>query len=379
MNQSKGPSWDRLEKEHPRELVKELRERFERGEPFELDAEQFTAATDFAAEAGRNLLEVITKEGFLLKRVHYVCPCEREEPVTAEQARLDICAVCGEAFKDRGNGEVVRSETYSRQGVATRDVRWVLALHGMNTRGAWQESFNWMVSRLYGYSVPIAIYKYGIVRQGAILRFRQRALTRQLINKIKTLRGESSDSGFGGVPDVIAHSFGTWLIGHALRDDEDIHVGRIILLGCILRPDFDWSELLKRGQVEAVLCHYGTRDFWARISHYVIPDSGPSGRRGFNDRDSVTHVTAKNLSHSGFFDERQMTDFQTKVWQPFLTRPLALIGTLNEGGISRLWRQAWWPFRATVLRLLILFLLAGVCALLLIALIVGCRELFQFL
>jgi serine/threonine-protein kinase len=58
-------------------------------------------------------------------------------------------------------------------------------------------------------------------------------------------------------PDIIAHSFGTWLVGHALESNPDIQVGRVVLTGSILRPDFNWKEHMPSGQVEAVLNHYG--------------------------------------------------------------------------------------------------------------------------
>jgi len=319
MTQPDAQFWESISREFPPDLVSLLRERFARGETFELIAEEFVSSTDYSEDQGRNLLETFVHHGFLEKGQRYVCACARDERLTAEEAREAVCARCREAFKDKEGGATTVTEMYFSIGTPTRDVRWVLALHGMNTRGPWQEDFNWMLSRAYGYSVPVAIYKYGVVRPGAILRFRQRQLTKSLLQKIKRLSGESFGSGFGGVPDVIAHSFGTWLIGHALESDPRLRVGRMILVGCILRPDFDWRPLFERGQVDRVLCHYSTGDFWGRIAHYIIPDSGPSGRRGFNDRDAVAHYETKNLPHSGYFDQTKMDEFYKSVWQPFLT------------------------------------------------------------
>jgi len=313
--------WESIRPTFPKDLIKILSERFERGETFELTVDEFVSSADHSEEQARNLLEILANHEFLEKGQRYVCACTRDERLTPEEAAEPVCARCGDAFKDKERGATTVTETYFSKGTPTRDVRWVLALHGMNTRGPWQEDFNWMLSRAYGYSVPVAIYKYGVVRPGAILRFRQRQLTKRLLQRIKRLSGESSGSGFGGVPDVIAHSFGTWLIGHALESDRTLRLGRIILIGCILRPDFNWGSLLDQGQVDAVLCHYSTGDFWARIAHYVIPDSGPSGRRGFNDRDVVAHFETKDLPHSGYFDQRKMDEFYKSVWQPFLTAP----------------------------------------------------------
>ena len=375
MNQPDEQFWESLKGTFPEDLLKRLHERFERGETFELTPEEFIAATNQSEEEGRKLLELLADRGFFEKRQRYLCACDREERLTGEEAAQAVCARCGDAFKDKEKGETSVVQTYFTKGVATRDVRWVLALHGMNTRGAWQENFNLMLSRAYGYSVPVAIYKYGMVRPGVILRFRQRALTQQLIERIKRLSGESAGSGFGGVPDVIAHSFGTWLLGHALKSDKRLSVGRIILVGCILRPDFDWRPFLKRRQVEEVLCHYSTGDFWAGIAHYIIPDSGPSGRRGFNDRNAVAHVKAENLPHGGYFDQSNMDKFYRSVWRPFLTAPATRLPGMFKDNGSRPWRPACWPFRATLLRYFTLGLLGGICVLCVVVLFLGCCEL----
>jgi len=374
MNQPPGEFWKGLQGRFPQDLVNGLHERFERGETFELSPEEFVAAINQSEEEGRKLLEFFADRGFLEKRQRYLCACDREEILTAEEAEQAVCARCGDAFKDKEKGGVTVVQTYFRKGIATRDVRWVLALHGMNTRGPWQEDFNWMLSRAYGHSVPVAIYKYGLVRPGAILRFRQGQLTKGLLQKIKQLSGESSGSGFGGVPDVIAHSFGTWLLGHALESDHDLRVGRIILVGCILRPDFNWRLFLERGQVDAVLCHYSTGDFWAGVAEYIIPDSGPSGRRGFNDRHTIAHVQTRNLPHSGYFAERKMPEFYKTVWRPFLTSPQPLSQKLTPTTFQ-IWRPTYWPFRATLPRYAILFLAAAISALVLLAFVLGVSQL----
>jgi hypothetical protein len=74
------------------------------------------------------------------------------------------------------------------------------------------------------------------------------------------------------------------MIGHALastdRELANLAVGRVVLLGSILRPNFPWAEVVARGRAEAVLNHYGTSDPWAGIGGYVIYDAGPSCRRG---------------------------------------------------------------------------------------------------
>lgn len=138
-------------------------------------------------------------------------------------------------------------------------------------------------------------------------------------------------------------------------------------MGCILRPDFDWVTLVQRGQVDAVLNHFGTKDFWARIAHYVIPDAGPAGRRGFDFYDRawpetlrpegqrrLFNVRAEGLRHSDFFQDAErgstLARLFAEVWQPFLTTRNAddLARALPAEWPAERWRQARWPRRALV-------------------------------
>jgi hypothetical protein len=372
------PDWEALNKEYPVELVTALRGHFARG-PFRIRARQLAVEANADEDTARRLLERIAATGHVTTEAQYTCPCERQESLTAEQAGQEVCAHCERAFEVDVQGRPAVVTVFVREAPETRDVRWMLALHGMNTAGAWQEEFNWLLSRIFGRSVPVAIYKYGVVRPGAVLKFRQRTLMRGLNARIRRLSRETTKSGFGGVPDVIAHSFGTWLLGHALKEDRTLRVGRVILTGCILRPDFDWALLFRRKQVQAVLCHSATKDGWARVAHYIIPDSGPSGSRGFNDRELVSHVVFSGGHHSDFFKDKVMPGLFERVWQPFLTRPTGSPVLVAHKRTAPDWKQVWWPFRATLLRICLLAFFVAVVLATLAALSFGVVDLRRLL
>lgn len=331
--------------------------------PLELTSLFLSQQSGVGEEQCLCLLRQLSEREVLKKIDGYSCPvCEQF--LAPEEANASKCLNCQASFLEK---KPAPTQLFTRDVERTRDIIWVLTLHGMNTRGAWQEDLNWLISKAYRRMVPVAIYKYGIVRPGAFLKFRQRALTRELIMKIRRLSGESTTAGFGTIPDVIAHSFGTWLLGHALMADPTLRVGKVILVGCILRPDFDWGFLLRRGQVHTVLCHVATRDIWARVAHYIIPDSGPSGRRGF-DGDGVKHTVLEGGCHSDFFKPNLMPGIFKHVWEPFLTDQDAGFKTSVA---NQRWKQAWWPFRATVLRVILLTIIAGVLGILVIVLALG--------
>ena len=363
--------WEKFKSEHPKELLEELKKLYDRGS-FEVTASEFIQdLTEYSEAEALKLLSAAVDMGYLEKEVKYFCPFkECEHVLTKDQTRGRSCPHCQRFFCD--SDEEIRSDLYFiRHGPSTRIVRWFLALHGMNTRGTWQEEFTWRISTTFKRSIPVAIYKYGIVRPGAIVKWRQKKLMKRMIEKLKYFSSETTGEGFGGKPDIIAHSFGTWLLGHALKKDKSLKVGRVILTGCILRPDFNWAELLKNGQVEAVLNHYGTKDFWANITHYIIPDSGPSGRSGFDD-DSVINKKAIDQKHCDFFKQKNMGENFTKVWWPFLQTDKSLLNkSIQNEKEASIWKETIWLFRATLLRFLIMLVALGGVGFLIISLIEG--------
>jgi hypothetical protein len=280
------------------------------------DAYWDSLARDFEVAQIRMLFE---------ERIGEFTPMMLSMPEATAIALLERVTADGFLRKEERETEDGVEIVYVRKIAASRVVDWLVVLHGMNTTGAWQESFSWLLSTTWGRSVPVAIYKYGIVIAGVVLFWRRNKLREQLREKIAVFGSEARARGYNGNPDVIAHSFGTWLFGHLLQrelkrpPEERLTFGRVILTGCILRPDFDWRALKDAGLVEDVLNHYGTADAvvpWART---FIADSGPSGKRGF-DGDEVINIRAEDFGHSDLFlrDLRRSYD---ETWKPFLILP----------------------------------------------------------
>jgi hypothetical protein len=378
-----GPNWEALENRHPSALVKELHRLFETG-PFELTAQQLAIRARENAKAGALLLDKLADLGFLEVRQYNVCACARAEQLENYEPSTEVCSNCGLAFGSDVQ-RPTKTTSYVHRAPRTRDVRWALALHGMNTRGPWQEEVNWLLSTTYARSVPVAIYKYGWVLSGAVLEFRLRKLTADLAQTIRALSGDAKSEGFGGRPDVIAHSLGTLLLSRALETYTDLKLGRVILTGCIIRPDFDWRVYLTKGhqgdesRVEAVLCHVATKDFWALAAHYVIPGSGPAGRYGFIDRAAVDHRILQGGEHGTFFEGAHLRQCYEQVWQPFLTRPVNATPTSDNGLPSPTWRQAPFLLRSFLMRYALLFTALALVSLLATALVLGLRDLWVYL
>jgi hypothetical protein len=194
------------------------------------------------------------------------------------------------------------------------------------------------------------------------MTWRRHNLQRSLRDKLAALRHEARAQGYDGNPDVVAHSFGTWLFGHLVKDElvrnsnDRLRFGRVILLGCILRPDFDWKSVKEAGLAQDVLNHYGTGDRVVPLAHATISDSGPSGRRGF-DSDEVINIRADGLGHSDLLSIAKrfnsgvtyLSNSYQRYWRPFLTLPKEeLLNIPDRLNPPKPWRQLWWPLRGTM-------------------------------
>lgn len=368
--------WRKLAERFDPACVAFAKDRLDRDGFVLLTADEMGSQGSCSHEKAAALLGDLVELGAITKAEVRRCPnCDQE--LSLEESQGDSCPNCGASFAEHSGGVLV-STTYEREAEIGRPVPWVLALHGMNTKGAWQEEFSWLVATTYGRSVPVFVYKYGIVRPGVFLKWRQRKLRDQLASKLRRLTAGLQDRALGAEPDVLAHSFGSWLIGHALQEYQDLKVGRVLLMGAILRPDFSWSELRARGQVESVLNHYGGRDMWARLACYFIPGSGPSGWRGFDAATGVLNREEPDFRHRTFFREEPMQRSYAALWRPFLQRPQVRLAELTTESKEN-WKEPPLLLRATLPRWLLLAFATAIVGVIAAALILGTTRLLSLL
>ena len=356
---------DDLGKRYPVEWLTKLRKLERRTEATNLDSKavaqwQVSAECDQPLELATAMLkELVDAERCELLEDLWECPFgDAHYPV---KPTGNICSTQRHSFTDNGHSGPIHVIAVRRAGIEYRYVGWLYALHGMASRGAWQEAFSWNVSTTYSRMVPVRIQKYGFITLGILVKFRQRRMIEEVIKTLRIAQQGASKVTLKTKPDVIAHSFGTWLIGHALLERPELEIGRLVLLGSALRPDFDWATLFRRKQVEAVLNHYGKKDSIIPLSHYAVPDAGPSGRRGFDsplewddslpDASTVLiNLPQENFGHSDFFQEEYLEDMFTKYWKPFLTySDLNLFPHRRaKPWPPRRWKPKPWPIRAAL-------------------------------
>jgi len=216
----------------------------------------------------------------------------------------------------------------------------VVLIHGIRTQGEWQQRAAATLEAEPTILVRPTRYEFlDVVR--FLLPFAR--LRRRPVQRItRLLRDELTKR-----PDhlsVIAHSFGTFIVGRILQDEPDIEFHRLILCGSIVPDAFPWENFRHRlsahDSVEwQVVNDCGLSDPWPVFAQSVTWGYGSSGRFGFG------HGRVKDrfhpVGHSGFFSEH----FVRTYWLPYLTT-----GDVVEGQLDRP-TTPWWFSVLTVLRL----------------------------
>jgi serine/threonine-protein kinase len=196
----------------------------------------------------------------------------------------------------------------------------VAALHGIRTQAAWQRAFS-EVATQGGLAAHVDRWNFGYF---SVLRF---LMPWARLAKVRWFRetyqrefregavGATSTGAAPGRPSIVAHSFGTYVLGNALLRYPYLRFDKVLLCGSILPRDFPWAALIERGQVQAVRNEFGRHDVWTRAVAWFVPGTGPSGLRGFTDTHARLEQERFEFEHSEYFERGHMENR----WVPFLT------------------------------------------------------------
>ncbi len=101
-----------------------------------------------------------------------------------------------------------------------------------------------------------------------------------------------------------------------------------------------------------MLNHCSRRDVVVEMAQWVIPDSGPSGRRGFDDASVLNHLEAE-FGHGTHFEPVKMVESlrQDGLWDRFLRLPTSsFVSAIADHRPKQGWRRPWrvltWATRA---------------------------------
>lgn len=329
------------------EILERIKTHVDSGVSGELDIELLVEELDqkFSADEIIAVVEKVAVEFNIVKSTVVVCP-EHDCQHVLDTAAIDNnhCDHCGTDFLETGD-EPLQKSVYKVVGERSRDINWMIVVHGFNTDGKWQEEFSWQIANELKYSAPIFIYKYGIVRLGVLFPFRHRRIAKELGLRIKRAIKFAQENGTQAKPDIIVHSFGSKLFATMLEMSEfdQIEFGRVITTGSIIVPDYDWQTVISNGRIEELLNHRGGKDRAVPLAQFFIPGTGPSGKVGFLDQ-AVSNYLSNSYGHSSFFirDNLSKNISEGGLWDKFLTWPIVSFRTsLPNESIKANWKA--WP------------------------------------
>lgn len=181
----------------------------------------------------------------------------------------------------------------------------IILIHGIRTRARWQNEIRAELERA-GFVVELTNYgRFDLIK--FLLPIWAFRLT--VIDSVREQISVAIRRHPGLRVSFIAHSFGTFVLGHILRASMGLKIERIVLCGSVLPYDFPFGEVVDGA---TIVNDVGGRDFLPALAERVTWGYGSSGTYGFHVP-GVRDRHHNELPHSGFL----ASDFCKEYWVPF--------------------------------------------------------------
>jgi len=192
--------------------------------------------------------------------------------------------------------------------------------HGFNTRGEWKNELTTVMSdneRNTNVHFILSPWDYGTFKVKFFINKSRRKAIEKFVNHYQEILDQFGDCER---KCVVAHSFGTYIVGTAIQENETFICDKIILAGNILDTKYDWEKLKNRNQIDTVLVEQSTNDgavLFAKIFRLLCFQRwiGYAGRSGFSKTYNFMTTIKSKSGHSGMLNKQNMTD----KWFGFLT------------------------------------------------------------
>jgi hypothetical protein len=195
--------------------------------------------------------------------------------------------------------------------------RLVIPIHGIRSDAAWIPKFTFLASTQ---NWGVAPFVYGF-ESGTILGDEKRKA--EIVDEFRLWLDEIRKT-FNGTISVVAHSFGTYIIGRYLETAGSLleQFGGIVLAGSILNTEFKWDEILENEAATMVLNTRSQSDEWVKWLpeggiRFLAKDPlmGKAAVEGFKvNHDRLLERQSNLLTHSSMFE----SDVILRIWLPFL-------------------------------------------------------------
>jgi hypothetical protein len=195
--------------------------------------------------------------------------------------------------------------------------RLVISVPGIRTHSKWQKTLSEVLANN---SIPIANFDFDYF---SLLKFMIPYYRTKKIEefyefyhvKVNEKSNKVDLSDHNKYPSVIAHSFGSYIIGYCLIKYKYVKFDKIILCGCILPDTFDWTTFISDERIHFIRNEYSRRDIWAKVVKWFVSKTGNSGAGGFGITSNyVEQEEFQYYRHSSYFKRDHIMTY----WLPFL-------------------------------------------------------------
>ncbi|GAA3705103.1 hypothetical protein GCM10022421_10040 [Oceanisphaera sediminis] len=239
--------------------------------------------------------------------------------------QVDLCGGNSEweirHMPDDDTLEVVKRAYCQRKVIDLNESEGVLVtIHGLLSNASWNSE---VVPIFSNDGWTVAPYYYGYQTPDILMRSSERKRViddfREWILSIKEQYCVSADTKIS----VIAHSFGTYIIGAYLagfEGDPPVGFESITLTGSILTEDYDWDSMENKFAVGHVRNEVAPNDQWVKWMPNnnwlkLDPLFGQAGVKGFNSKSELIEENSCSIYDHNNVIKR---DVILKYWLPYL-------------------------------------------------------------
>lgn len=175
----------------------------------------------------------------------------------------------------------------------------IITVHGIRREQTWYNEFKDLKSFKEISDVKVTIFEYGYL---TILQFLSPKHRRRVVREFETFYSQNFNPD--NPPNLICHSFGTYVFFKTIQSYKVIKFNKVILCGSILNSKIDWKPFFDSGQIKYLMNDYGVLDNVVPLSGF-IKNCGKSGKIGFvnipQDYDHKFKQRKNYLDHNSYF------------------------------------------------------------------------------
>jgi pimeloyl-ACP methyl ester carboxylesterase len=204
----------------------------------------------------------------------------------------------------------------------------VLLVHGIRDYALWENSIRATLEGA-GFKVEPTNYgRFNLIKFLLPIWFFRKLAIEEVWRQIRIVINANPNKPIS----VIAHSFGTFVISHLMKEEFELKFDRIILCGSVVPYGFRYEDFQNRFATP-IVNEVGTRDIWPAIAESVTFGYGSAGTYGFR-RPLVRDRWHNGAGHGYFLS----ASFCTKYWIPFL-RNGEVVPASADAEAPRVWLQ----------------------------------------